>query len=937
MYGSLLLVGLLAYGQAPNILPTGVDEFYPGPIGRGGSALFTQMGGAAAVPVVVNSQNFTDDGFVYANQGADDFVVTGNGWVVDSVEVRGGYFSGAGPAESVNVYILGDAGGAPDTTNLSAGAVYAAENLSYLDVASGDFFITLPGDGVLLMPGTYWLVVRANMAIGAGGQWGWTEVSNAVDTGTFNGSKSHWFETSDFLSGGSCVGSWSPRLDTCGIGDDNGASTAWEFDLGFELGGTALAPSVLVSSTSLATSETGGSDSFDVVLTAPPVGGNTVTVPIGLPDASEGSVSATSFDFTEANWDIPQTATVTGVDDGVADGDVNYVLVNGPTVSGDGGYSGLNVDNVSVTNQDNESASVNVSPVSGLTFGENGGTASFDINLNVDPGGSDVTIPLTMGTAGVATLSVASVTLNSTAATTVTITGIDNDVAGGNVALTIVTGDPTSAGNAQYDALTAADVPDVSSTRVEDDTVGILVTEPGGGAIGTQNTSEAGSTDTFEVVLRSEPTADVTVGFSTSDASEGTVSPASHTFTSANWGTAVTVTLTGVNDAIDDGSVNYVVITSPADSSDAAYDNIDPADVSAINADDTDTAGITVSPTSVTTTENGADVMVTVTLDSEPLFNVSIPFTSGDTTEGVISSDNVSFGGSATLTFTPSTLSQTLYIRPVDDAVEADGSVVYTITGGDPSSDDIIYNAFTANAVDDITATNNDDEGPAGVTVTPGSITTYEDQGQAAATFTVVLDTEPTATVSIDVSSSNTAEGIADVSTLTFTTANWSTPQTVTVQGQQDFTIDGDVAYTIILDPATGGNYAGVDPDDVTATNINEDVCGPVELSCELGSNLVVYGTPTCLVDVYDTNESSNPADWDPLAAGVEINASGFVVVTDVTCEADTAYGVVINGSTVLLNTPRRTVPTLGEWGMIAFISLLAMAALVVMRRRQDA
>jgi len=54
----------------------------------------------------------------------------------------------------------------------------------------------------------------------------------------------------------------------------------------------------------------------------------------------------------------------------------------------------------------------------------------------------------------------------------------------------------------------------------------------------------------------------VTVGLSSSDASEGTVSPASLTFTAANWNTPQTVTVTGVDDPQVDGSVAYTIITA---------------------------------------------------------------------------------------------------------------------------------------------------------------------------------------------------------------------------------------------------------------------------------------------------------------------------------------------------------------------------------------
>ena len=56
-------------------------------------------------------------------------------------------------------------------------------------------------------------------------------------------------------------------------------------------------------------------------------------------------------------------------------------------------------------------------------------------------------------------------------------------------------------------------------------------------------TGESGLQANFSVVLTSEPSADVTVDLSSSNTLEGTVSPASVTFTSANWDTAQTVTI----------------------------------------------------------------------------------------------------------------------------------------------------------------------------------------------------------------------------------------------------------------------------------------------------------------------------------------------------------------------------------------------------------
>ena len=109
---------------------------------------------------------------------------------------------------------------------------------------------------------------------------------------------------------------------------------------------------------------------------------------------------------------------------------------------------------------------------------------------------------------------------------------------------------------------------------------GITVSPTGGLA-----TSEAGGTGEFTVVLSSQPTANVTIGLSSSDTGEGTVAPTSLTFTGANWSTAQTVTITGVNDALDDGPQSYTIVTAPAASADASYNGVNPADVSVTNTD----------------------------------------------------------------------------------------------------------------------------------------------------------------------------------------------------------------------------------------------------------------------------------------------------------------------------------------------------------------
>jgi hypothetical protein len=99
-------------------------------------------------------------------------------------------------------------------------------------------------------------------------------------------------------------------------------------------------------------------------------------------------------------------------------------------------------------------------------------------------------------------------------------------------------------------------------------------------------TTEQGAQASFNVVLNTEPTADVTIGLSSSNTNEGTVDQASLTFTAANWDVPQTVTISGVDDTIEDGDVAYTIITSAASSSDPDYNGLEVDDVSVVNLDD---------------------------------------------------------------------------------------------------------------------------------------------------------------------------------------------------------------------------------------------------------------------------------------------------------------------------------------------------------------
>ncbi|MHB8900981.1 MAG: FG-GAP repeat domain-containing protein [Thermoguttaceae bacterium] len=99
-------------------------------------------------------------------------------------------------------------------------------------------------------------------------------------------------------------------------------------------------------------------------------------------------------------------------------------------------------------------------------------------------------------------------------------------------------------------------------------------------------TGEEGSTVAFKVTLDNRPTANVTILLSSSDTTEGTVSPASLTFTPDNWSTPQVVTVTGINDDLVDGPIAFSIVVDPSTSEDPVYAAAAPQNVQVVNIDD---------------------------------------------------------------------------------------------------------------------------------------------------------------------------------------------------------------------------------------------------------------------------------------------------------------------------------------------------------------
>jgi hypothetical protein len=311
---------------------------------------------------------------------------------------------------------------------------------------------------------------------------------------------------------------------------------------------------------------------------------------------------------------------------------------------------------------------------------------------------------------------------------------------------------------------------DVTYTNIDDDVPGITVFAGSGMLV-----SENGSSSTFDVVLNSQPSGDVSINISSNTPSEGTVSAGSLTFTNGNWNVKQTITVTGVDDPDIDGNQAFTVVLDPATSTDTGYDGIDPDDVSFINVDN-DVPGITVNAgVTMLVSENGSWSSFAVVLNAPPTANVDINVWSNNVAEG-----DVSIPASGTLTFDAGNWStpQTVQVVGVDDAT-ADGNQSFSILLDPAISTDGNYNGIDP---PDVSFINADDDIP-GVTVFAGSsLIVFE--GGSSCSFEVVLNSQPSTNVDIDVWSDDTSEGTVTIpaaGTLTFDSGNWNIPQSVTL------------------------------------------------------------------------------------------------------------------------------------------------------------
>ena len=284
-----------------------------------------------------------------------------------------------------------------------------------------------------------------------------------------------------------------------------------------------------------------------------------------------------------------------------------------------------------------------------------------------------------------------------------------------------------------------------------------------------------GATSMVMVSLGSVPTANVNVAVASSDTSELTVPTANLVFTADSWNMQQAVVLTGVADNLVDGT-KQVLVTFTASSTDTGYNTL-PAETRSLDVTDRDTASFTFDPATLPIIAEGGTAAVTVRLDSAAEGGVTLAFTSLNPAAATLTAATIP----ATLTTTGQEARVTLFAIPND--IETPGNVPYGLRVS-VTSDLGAYDGLTLTISRTVT-----DDDVANLSVRP-SFLTYVPEGNASLVM-LGLTSEPTANVTVSISSSDTTEAAVSHSRLVFTPTTWDTEQIVLVSSLRDGVADG--------------------------------------------------------------------------------------------------------------------------------------------------
>jgi len=618
-----------------------------------------------------------------------------------------------------------------------------------------------------------------------------------------------------------------------------------------------------VTPTALTVDEDGDAKIYKVKLATTPSAEVTVTVdnPSGkvMVDTDPNQTGdQNTLTFTTDNWDAFQEVTVKAdSDDDTSDDRVT--LTN--TASG-GDYGTAKAVNVIVTVKDSDTPALMVSLVE-LDIVEEKSTR-YTVRLATQPGPSDNVTVRISASQGEVTVDTDLVQLGNQSTLRFNASnwdqtqdvrvhaGHDDDTTNDIVTLT------NSAEGGDYGAAPSVPV----TVNVTDNDQPELVVDP------QKLTVLEESSHTYNVKLATLPSQDVTVTVSgmsgevTVDTNPSlTGNQSTLTFTRSNWNSDQTVTVVAGDDS--DRIKDDATLTNTA--SGGEYATATPIDVE-VTVTDNDNVGLVVTPLQLDVTE-GTSSSYKVNLATAPLGTVRVSV-SGASEDVAVDTDLDASGDQPLLEFTATNWDkpQSVHVSvEIDEDAMDDPPVTLTntATGANYGSADPVNVRVTV-----------DDKDTPSIRVSQSSLSIKE---ESTMSYTVRLSTQPTATVTIDVSVSEGQVAIdtdpivtGNQSSLTFTTANWDQPKSIMVlAGSDEDAINDQVTLT---HDSSGGDYDDADPV-IVAVTVNDDEDVAIQVS---KSSLTINEGST---GNYTVSLSSQPS------SEVTVNITG--AQKEVTVDAD--------------------------------------------------
>ena len=207
--------------------------------------------------------------------------------------------------------------------------------------------------------------------------------------------------------------------------------------------------------------------------------------------------------------------------------------------------------------------------------------------------------------------------------------------------------------------------------------------------------------------------------------------------------------------------------------------------------------------------------------------------------------------------------------------------------------------------------------------ITLGAVSGNTNESGTTATFTAVLDVAPVSDVVLDVTSGDTGEVTVSPLSVTFTAANWDTPQTITASGVDDSDLDYDIDVTITIavdDAGSDTAYAGIS-ETTTVTNednelppliINEFLADPDAVSGDANGDGDADTGDDEFVEIYNNTLS-------------DIDVSGYMINDAAALRHTFPSGSVIPAGEVIVvfggGTPTN-IPCLSQVASVGFLSL---------------